>query len=105
MSGPLLEIVIVGITHTGQQFRPSDWAERLCGCLLMFGDDQRINYSPYLKPVISGGIKCAVIDRRLEDMNPEAFEFLMCFARDNELQIREGRHEVRHTLPPRSLAA
>jgi hypothetical protein len=55
--------------------------------------------------VISGGIKCAVIDRRLENMNPEAFEFLMSFARDNELQIREGRHEVRHALPPRSLAA
>jgi hypothetical protein len=64
----------------------------------MFGDDQRINYSPYLKPIICVGIKCAVIDRRLEAMNPDAFEFLMSFARDNELRIREGRNELRRAV-------
>ena len=47
MSGPHLEIVIVGVARTGQIFRPSDWAERLCGCMSLFGEDQRINYSPY----------------------------------------------------------
>jgi hypothetical protein len=64
----------------------------------LFGEDQRINYSPYLKPVISAGVKCVVVDRRLEEANPEAFRFLMSFARDNELQVREGRHEVRRAV-------
>jgi uncharacterized protein DUF3579 len=105
VSGPHLEIVIVGITRTGQTFRPSDWAERLCGCMALFGEDQRINYSPYLKPVISTGIKCVVIDRRLEESNPQAFSFLMSFARDNELQVREGRHEVRRAIQPQPQAA
>ena len=105
MSGPLLEIVIVGVTLTGHTFRPSDWAERLCGCMSLFAEDQRLNYSPYLKPIISAGIKCAVIDRRLEDTNPEAFEFLMSFARDNELQVREGRRELRHALKHQAQAA
>ncbi len=105
MSGSHLEIVIVGITGTGQTFRPSDWAERLCGCMSLFGEDQRINYSPYLKPVSSTGIKCVVIDRRLEESNPEAFRFLMSFARDNELQVREGRHEVRRAIKAQVRAA
>jgi len=105
MSGPHLEIVIVGVTRNGQTFRPGDWAERLCGCMSLFGEDQRINYSPYLKPIISAGIKCVVIDRRLQETNPEAFSFLMSFAHDNALQVREGRHQVRRTVPPKAQAA
>lgn len=101
MSGlPAEEIVIVGITMAGLTFRPSDWAERLCGCMALFGDDQRISYSPFLKPILAAGTKCVVIDRRLEQSNPEAFAFLMSFARDNELQLREGRHEIRFAPQP-----
>ena len=99
MSGPpIVEVIIVGITTGGETFRPSDWAERLCGCMSLFGEDQRISYSPYLKPVIASGVKCAVVDRRLEEMSPEAFAFLMAFCRDNELQVRQGRQEIRQSL-------
>ncbi len=99
MSGPpITEIIIVGMTTKGETFRPSDWAERLCGCMALFGEDQRISYSPYLKPVLSSGIKCVVADRRLEHMSPKAFSFLMSFCRDNELQIRQGRHEIRQSI-------
>ena len=99
---PITEIIIVGINTGGDTFRPSDWAERLCGCMSLFGEDQRISYSPYLKPVIVSGIKCVVVDRRLEQMSPEAFNFLMAFCKDNELQLREGRHELRRTLQIRN---
>ena len=45
MSGPPIEeIIIVGITSTGETFRPSDWVERLCGCMSLYGEDQRISY-------------------------------------------------------------
>ncbi|HEX7812073.1 MAG TPA: DUF3579 domain-containing protein [Burkholderiales bacterium] len=101
MSGILSEIVIVGITTSGQVFRPSDWAERLCGCMALFGEDQRITYSPYVKPIIAGDVKCVVVDRRLEQIDVEAFGFLMAFARDNELQLRDGRQEIRHTAKAR----
>jgi hypothetical protein len=43
-------MVIVGITESGGTFRPSDRAERLCGCMSVFGENQRIAYSPDLKP-------------------------------------------------------
>lgn len=92
MIGQAEELVIVGITETGCTFRPSDWADRLCGCMSAFGDDQRIVYSPYLKPILSEGVKCVVVKRTLADVDPIAFSFLMSFAKDNELQVRDGRH-------------
>jgi hypothetical protein len=100
MSRAISEIVIVGVTTSGQVFRPSDWAERLCGCMSLFGEDQRIAYSPFVKPIIAAEIKCVVVDRRLEQIDVEAFGFLMSFARDNELQLRDGRHEVRPLARP-----
>jgi hypothetical protein len=94
------EFVIVGVTASGRPFRPSDWAERLCGCLSVFGEDQRIRYSPYVKPVVADGIKCVVVNRRLEDLDPIAYCFLMSFAKDNELQLRDGRSRARAREAP-----
>ena len=89
------EIVIQGVTESGQTFRPSDWAERLCGMMSVFGEDSRLSYSPYLKPIMAGGIRCVVVDLRLEMLDPTAFSFLLAFARDNELKTRPGRKDRR----------
>jgi len=89
------EIVIQGVTESGQSFRPSDWAERLCGMMSVFGEDSRLSYSPYLKPIMTGGIRCVVVDLRLEGIDPDAFRFLLGFARDNELKLRPGRKDKR----------
>ena len=94
------EIVIVGTTTEGRVFRPSDWADRLCGCMSLFGADQRISYSPYLKPIVSAGVTCVVVDRRLQQLNPDAYAFLMTFATDNALQMREGRLTARPEPQP-----
>jgi hypothetical protein len=85
------ELVIQGMTQAGQRFRPSDWAERLCGMMSIFGEDRHLSYSPYLKPVVADGLSCVVVDQRLQSIDPAAFEFLLGFARDNELQMRPGR--------------
>jgi len=60
------EIVILGITAKGEKFRPSDWAERLCGMMSLFGEDRLLSYSPYLKPVMTSEATCVVVDRDLE---------------------------------------
>ena len=39
------EVVIHGTTSSGKIFRPSDWAERLCGILSSFTKDNRLSYS------------------------------------------------------------
>ncbi len=94
----VVEFVIQGLTAEGRPFRPSDWAERLCGIMAAFGGDHRMQYSPYVHPVTSDGVRCVVVDRRLEAIEPMAFRFLLGFARDNELRTREGRVAGRTVL-------
>lgn len=91
MSDESYEVVIRGMTHDGKTFRPSDWAERLCGVLSVFGTEKRMEYSPYVQPITSAGVKCVVVDKQLEEVEPIAFKFLLSFASDNELQVRPGR--------------
>jgi len=89
------EIVIQGVTRSDQPFRPSDWAERLCGMMSVLGADRHLSYSPFLKPIIAAGVRCVVVDVKLEDMDPQAFRFLLDFAKDNELKLRPGRKKKR----------
>jgi Protein of unknown function (DUF3579) len=89
------EFVILGITPDGTQFRPSDWAERLCGVMSQFGADHRMRYSPYVHPITSNGMRAVVVDARLRDIEPLAYNFLMSFAKDNDLRVRPGRAVLR----------
>jgi hypothetical protein len=89
------EVVIKGMTHDGQPFRPSDWAERLCGVLSVFGAERRMEYSPLVHPITSAGVRCVVVNIELEELEPMAFKFLLSFAKDNELQVRPGRIDKR----------
>jgi len=91
MSSRTEEFVIRGVTLAGKRFRPSDWAERLCGVMSAFGSDGRMQYSPYVYPVSSDGVKCVVVDARLREIEPMAYNFLLNFAKDNELEVRQGR--------------
>jgi hypothetical protein len=84
---PDSQLIIRGITSSGHTFRPSDWAERLAGILSTFGLDSRINYSPYVRPVTASGVKCIVVDSKLEQIDNRAWSFIMGFARDNDLVI------------------
>jgi hypothetical protein len=95
----VVEFVIVGTTTDGKPFRPSDWAERLCGVMSAFGGDHRMAYSPFVHPITANGVRCVVVDVRLEEIEPMAYRFLLSFARDNELQVRDGR------IPERTMLA
>jgi hypothetical protein len=78
---------IVGTTLGGQRFRPSDWAERLCGVMSVFGSERRMTYSPYVQPGDLNGEKCVFVDGRIHDIEPMAYTFLVHFARDNALKV------------------
>ena len=95
MAAESLEIVIMGSTFDGKPFRPSDWAERLAGCMSSFGGDGRLGYSPYCFPITSAGVRCVVVDLRLKELEPMAHAFLLNFAKDNELKTRPGRIKER----------
>jgi len=94
----VVEFVIQGVTLDGKPFRPSDWAERLCGVMAAFGGDHRMQYSPYVHPVTSAGVRCVVVDKRLEELEPMAYRFLLSFATDNDLKTRDGRVAERSEL-------
>ena len=94
----IVEFIIQGLTLDGKPFRPSDWAERLCGVMSVFGADNRMQYSPYVHPVTAAGIRCVVVDVRLEAIEPMAYRFLLSFAKDNELKTRDGRVADRSEL-------
>ncbi len=89
------EVFIQGITSQGRTFRPSDWAERLAGVMSSFrpGGAQpgsHLSYSPWCVPTVIGGVKCVVVNTALRDHEPMAWDFVMNFARDNDLQVGEA---------------
>ena len=89
------EVFIQGITSVGKTFRPSDWAERLAGVMSSFrpGGVQpgsHLSYSPWCIPKVINGIKCVVVNEKLRDCEPMAWDFVLHFARDNDLQVVEA---------------
>lgn len=82
--------IIVGLTTEGRKFRPSDWAERLCGVLSAFGAEKKMKYSPYVGPGDYSGEKAVFVDGRLYEVEPMAYRFVLNFAQDNDLQVIEG---------------
>ena len=80
------KIIIEGVTEEGKEFRPSDWAERVSGNLSTF-KNQRIIYSPMLRPSYRGGNRCVVLDPALKETNPELYEHILEFAKKNKLKI------------------
>ena len=112
MPGPTTpkELIIKGVTSSGATFRPSDWAERLCGVLAAYRPDHPrgqtaprgpvLGYSPYVQPILLGGVRAVVVDARLHDLEPRAWDFVTGFARDNDLVTMDAAELVTApTLP------
>lgn len=88
-------IIIGGIDNNGHKFRPSDWVERLASIISSFGEDQRLQYHRCAIPCTIQGVKSLVVDQRLQDNIPQAYEFIMDFAKNNNLRIQFDRRQQR----------
>jgi len=89
------EVFIQGITQDGRTFRPSDWAERLAGVMSQFrpggvSPGSHLSYSPWCIPTTMGNVKCVVVHQDLRDHDVMAWNFVMNFAKDNNLQVAEA---------------
>ena len=91
MQSEVAEFVVQGITLEGKTFEPADWAERLRDSLSSMGHDKNLNYSSYVRPVLSEGIKCLVVRTSLEAANIQAFKLIKHYIADNRLMVRAGR--------------
>jgi Protein of unknown function (DUF3579) len=101
ISSTAKEFFILGLTHDGKAFRPSDWSERLAGVLSSFrpGGAQpgsHLSYSPWCVPTTMNEVRCVVVKRELRDAEPMAWDFCLNFAKDNNLQVVEAC-----LMPPR----
>lgn len=89
-------LCILGITSSGRKFRPSDWAERLAGVMSGYRPGgapscigSHISYSQWCEPNLVGNLKSVILHPDLKKEHPEAWEFVIDFAKDNDLQITE----------------
>ena len=95
------ELLIKGMRRDGSTFRPSDWAERLCGVANILHSDAvapsrahhnaRPNFvhSDHARPAIVCGVLCVIVGLCLCDLEPRVWEFVTSFARDNDLVTRK----------------
>ncbi|TQV81577.1 DUF3579 domain-containing protein [Aliikangiella coralliicola] len=81
-------LILKGITPDGNKFRPSDWAERLCGNLCTFRN-RRMYYSPMLRPAVIDGIKCVIVDAKLNEEHQALLNDVIHFATKNNLQTEK----------------
>ena len=92
------KLIIRGVTEEGKILRPGDWCERISSTLASFGFDHRLHYSSAVTPCMINGEKCLVVARDLCEINPAAYDFIMEFARSNQLCIQEDRREGNRAL-------
>ena len=90
------EFCIQGLTKAGRSLRPSDWAERLASAMSCVrpegsvgGIGAFIGYSPYCVPTSLGDVKAVIVNEALREIEPMAWDFVINFARDNDLQMGE----------------
>lgn len=101
------KVYILGVTHSGRTFRPSDWAERLAGVMSQFRPGQALpgrhyTYSPWCVPTSVEGTRCVILDEALRTHHVMAWDFCMSFAKDNELQTFQGPPPAGHGATPRA---
>ena len=82
------KIIIEGITKEGEKFRPRDWALRMSDRLATYSN-RRLKYSPLLQPSENkaGGYKCVLLDPKLKITNPDLYNYILEFAKKNNLNI------------------
>jgi hypothetical protein len=87
-------LIIEGVRENGSKFRPSDWPERISSAIAGFGNDQRLRYSPSVRPRMVNGIKCLAVETALEQQNPSMYHHVLNFARENQLRVREQLEDI-----------
>ncbi len=96
------QFLIFGTTIEGKKFRPSDWTDRFCGVLAPFGNynsstgsvDHRVNYSPFVYPILFEGERVVFVDDEIKSLEPLAWEFILSFVKDNSLKMKMLKNKV-----------
>ena len=83
--------IIQGVTEEGKKLRPGDWIERICSSLNAFGMGGHAQCARSVQPCIIEGEKCLVVARNLSSSSPDVYQFILDFAKSNQLKIIADR--------------
>jgi|LWDU01.1.fsa_nt_gi hypothetical protein len=83
------KIMLRGTTKDGNKFRPSDWAERLYYALATYGPNGRLVFNPLVNIKQGKKFKCFVIKPKLKESDPMTYDFLIDFAKGNNLVVTD----------------
>ena len=83
------KILLRGETKDGNKFRPSDWAERLYYALATYNPNGRLVFNPQVNIKQGEKYKCFVINTTLEEKEPMTYDFLIDFAKSNNLVVTD----------------
>lgn len=81
------EWLILGVTEKGKTFRPSDWADRLCGAFAYYSNNKRWTYSDHVYPILHEGIISVRVHSTLQTADSICYKFVMNFAQSNQLKL------------------
>ena len=92
-------ITIIGVTPQGKRFRPTNWHVRIAGSAAAFING-RILYHEYVTPycIIHRNLSAVKIDSRLEETNKEIYDFILDFAKTNNMVIDYGVEQTEQTI-------
>lgn len=85
------DLIVESTREDGSPFRPSDWVERISTHLAGYGADHRLHYADNVHPCTIEGVRCLCVKKSLKEVNATAHAFILKFAADNQLRIREDR--------------
>ncbi len=91
--------IVESVREDGRPFRPSDWAERISSQLASYGRDHRLHYSDHVHPCLIQGVNCLVVMKSLREENPNAYQFILKFAADNQLRVQDDRRSQPRGVP------
>jgi hypothetical protein len=83
------KIILTGLIKGGGKFRPSDWSERLYYALAKYGPTGRLTFNPLVNIRQGDKLKAFVIKTKLKDSDPMTYDFLIDFAKTNNLEVTD----------------
>jgi len=90
---PSSPVVILGITTDGKTFRPSDWAQRLAAAATIdcdyCGPSKQLPCNPLVKVVTREGVPGVWVSPALMERNRALYDYMLRFAEQNRLVVRE----------------
>ena len=81
--------IILGKDVDNQQFRPSDWASRLCELGCTVSDKGTVKYSKNIRPIRHDGHIAVYVYSALKEESQDIWDHVMSFAKSNNLIVVE----------------